>query len=73
MEQSNTQQADPTDRIGTARIGKLLLDFSVPAIVGMVVGAVLGAKTWDGWASSVDPEFGAKIFFNPTFSLGWTF
>ncbi|GHV07938.1 MATE family efflux transporter [Campylobacterota bacterium] len=29
-----------TDRIGTERIGKLLWDFSAPAIVGMVVGAL---------------------------------
>jgi Na+-driven multidrug efflux pump len=30
----------PTDRIGTDRIGKLLLDFSIPAIVGMLVNAI---------------------------------
>jgi putative MATE family efflux protein len=35
-----TTTADPTDRIGTEKIGKLLLDFSVPAIIGMVVNAV---------------------------------
>ncbi|MDR1958903.1 MAG: MATE family efflux transporter [Planctomycetaceae bacterium] len=29
-----------TDRIGTERIGKLLFDFSMPAIVGMLVNAV---------------------------------
>jgi putative MATE family efflux protein len=30
----------PTDRIGTDRIGKLLFDFSVPAIIGMLVNAI---------------------------------
>ncbi|GHV53725.1 MATE family efflux transporter [Spirochaetia bacterium] len=36
----NNIQVDPTDRIGTDRISKLLFDFSVPAIVGMVVNAI---------------------------------
>ncbi|GHT69104.1 MATE family efflux transporter [Spirochaetia bacterium] len=39
MKKNNTQ-VDPTDRIGTARISKLLFDFSIPAIVGMVVNAI---------------------------------
>lgn len=30
---------DNTDRLGTERIGKLLLEFSIPAIVGMLVSA----------------------------------
>jgi len=29
-----------TDRIGTAPMGRLLLDFSIPAIIGMLVNAV---------------------------------
>jgi putative MATE family efflux protein len=29
-----------TDRIGTAPIGRLLLDFSIPAIIGMLVNAI---------------------------------
>ncbi|GHV74812.1 MATE family efflux transporter [Spirochaetia bacterium] len=32
--------AQATDRIGTDRIGKLLFDFSAPAIIGMLVNAV---------------------------------
>ncbi|MDR0760694.1 MAG: MATE family efflux transporter [Treponema sp.] len=32
--------ADKTDRIGTERIGKLLVEFSVPAIIGMFVNAI---------------------------------
>jgi putative MATE family efflux protein len=31
---------DATNRMGTERIGKLLLEFSVPAIIGMIVNAV---------------------------------
>ncbi|MHB9294632.1 MATE family efflux transporter [Pillotina sp. SPG140] len=37
MEQKNINQ---TDRLGFEKVGKLLWDFSVPAIIGMVVNAV---------------------------------
>jgi putative MATE family efflux protein len=40
MQQNSTLHTDSTGRIGTARIGRLLLDFSIPAIIGMVVNAI---------------------------------
>jgi putative MATE family efflux protein len=46
---------DPTDKIGTERIGKLLLDFSVPAIIGMVVNAVYNIVDRIYVGQGVDP------------------
>ncbi|AEF86510.1 MATE efflux family protein [Treponema primitia ZAS-2] len=34
------QNDNRTDRLGTERVGKLLLDFSIPAIIGMLVNAI---------------------------------
>ncbi|MDR2102870.1 MAG: MATE family efflux transporter [Treponema sp.] len=47
--------ADPTDRIGTEKIGKLLLDFSIPAIIGMVVNAVYNIVDRIYVGQGVDP------------------
>ncbi|GHV92522.1 MATE family efflux transporter [Spirochaetia bacterium] len=55
MEQNNTHYAGPTDRIGTARIGKLLLDFSIPAIIGMVVNAIYNIVDRIYVGQGVDP------------------
>jgi putative MATE family efflux protein len=44
-----------TDRIGTERIGKLLLDFSVPAIIGMLVNAVYNIVDRIYVGQGVDP------------------
>jgi putative MATE family efflux protein len=38
--EGSSQQNDAASRLGTERIGKLLLRFSIPAIVGMVVNAL---------------------------------
>jgi putative MATE family efflux protein len=38
--EKSTKQTDQTDRIGTERIGKLLFEFSVPAVIGMIVNAI---------------------------------
>jgi putative MATE family efflux protein len=46
---------DPTDRIGTARIGKLLFDFSIPAIVGMLVNAIYNIVDRIYVGQGVDP------------------
>ncbi|MDR3167894.1 MAG: MATE family efflux transporter, partial [Treponema sp.] len=50
-----TTTADPTDKIGTEKIGKLLLDFSVPAIIGMVVNAVYNIVDRIYVGQGVDP------------------
>jgi putative MATE family efflux protein len=46
---------DPTDRIGTARISKLLFDFSIPAIVGMLVNAIYNIVDRIYVGQGVDP------------------
>jgi hypothetical protein len=46
---------DPTGRIGTARIGKLLFDFSIPAIVGMLVNAIYNIVDRIYVGQGVDP------------------
>jgi putative MATE family efflux protein len=38
--EGSSQQYDAASRLGTERIGKLLLRFSIPAVVGMVVNAL---------------------------------
>ncbi|MDR1972237.1 MAG: MATE family efflux transporter [Treponema sp.] len=48
-------QRDPADRIGTARISKLLFEFSVPAIVGMLVNAVYNIVDRIYVGQGVDP------------------
>ncbi|GHV65007.1 MATE family efflux transporter [Spirochaetia bacterium] len=58
MEQNVIHQADPidpTDRIGTARVGKLLLDFSIPAIIGMMVNALYNIVDRIYVGQGVDP------------------
>jgi putative MATE family efflux protein len=44
-----------TDRLGTASIGKLLFDFSIPAIAGMVVNAVYNIVDRIYVGQGVDP------------------
>jgi putative MATE family efflux protein len=44
-----------TDRIGTERIGKLLLDFSIPAIIGMLVNAIYNIVDRIYVGQGVDP------------------
>ncbi|WP_026043797.1 MATE family efflux transporter [Treponema primitia] len=44
-----------TDRIGTDRIGKLLFDFSVPAIIGMLVNAIYNIVDRIYVGQGVDP------------------
>jgi putative MATE family efflux protein len=46
---------DPTTRIGTERIGKLLFDFSVPAIIGMLVNAIYNIVDRIYVGQGVDP------------------
>lgn len=46
---------DPTDRIGTEKIGKLLVDFSIPAIIGMVVNAIYNIVDRIYVGQGVDP------------------
>jgi putative MATE family efflux protein len=38
--EASSQQSDAASQLGTERIGKLLIRFSIPAIVGMVVNAI---------------------------------
>ncbi|MDR0876736.1 MAG: MATE family efflux transporter [Treponema sp.] len=47
---------DPTDRIGTAKISKLLFDFSIPAIIGMLVNAIYNIvdRIYVGWMPGGD-------------------
>jgi putative MATE family efflux protein len=40
MKKIETSAANSTDRIGTEKIGKLLFEFSVPAVIGMLVNAI---------------------------------
>jgi putative MATE family efflux protein len=51
----NSGKPDPTDRIGTARIHKLLFEFSVPAIVGMLVNAIYNIVDRIYVGQGVDP------------------
>jgi putative MATE family efflux protein len=44
-----------TDRIGTAPIGRLLLDFSIPAIIGMLVNAIYNIVDRIYIGQGVDP------------------
>ncbi|MDR3337161.1 MAG: MATE family efflux transporter [Treponema sp.] len=44
-----------TDRIGTERIGKLLFDFSMPAIIGMLVNAIYNIVDRIYVGQGVDP------------------
>jgi putative MATE family efflux protein len=44
-----------TDRIGTEKIGKLLLDFSIPAIIGMLVNAIYNIVDRIYVGQGVDP------------------
>jgi putative MATE family efflux protein len=46
---------DPTARLGTDRIGKLLLDFSIPAITGMFVNAIYNIVDRIYVGQGVDP------------------
>ncbi|MDR1900677.1 MAG: MATE family efflux transporter [Treponema sp.] len=50
-----TTTVDPTDRIGTEKIGKLLFDFSIPAIIGMLVNAVYNIVDRIYVGQGVDP------------------
>ena len=34
------RQAQSTDRLGTEKIGKLLMEFSIPAIISMIFNAI---------------------------------
>jgi putative MATE family efflux protein len=52
MEQKNTNQ---TDRLGFEKVGKLLWDFSVPAIIGMLVNAIYNIVDRIYVGQGVDP------------------
>jgi Na+-driven multidrug efflux pump len=49
-------EAHNTDRLGTHRIGSLLWEFSVPAIIGMVVNAIYNIvdRIYVGWMPNGD-------------------
>ena len=50
MSDSPTPPDNRTDRLGTERVGKLLLEFSIPAIVSMVFNTlynVVDTIFWD--------------------------
>jgi putative MATE family efflux protein len=49
------KEKDQTGRIGSAKIGKLLWDFSVPAIIGMLVNAVYNIVDRIYVGQGVDP------------------
>ncbi|MDR2110334.1 MAG: MATE family efflux transporter [Spirochaetaceae bacterium] len=51
----NTDNRDRTDRIGTEKIGKLLFEFSVPAIIGMIVNAIYNIVDRIYVGQGVDP------------------
>jgi putative MATE family efflux protein len=56
LEKENAAAAlGATDRIGTDSVGKLLLDFSIPAIIGMVVNAVYNIVDRIYVGQGVDP------------------
>jgi putative MATE family efflux protein len=48
-------KTQPTARLGTDRIGKLLFDFSIPAIIGMLVNAVYNIVDRIYVGQGVDP------------------
>ncbi|MDR1903834.1 MAG: MATE family efflux transporter [Treponema sp.] len=54
MEQKN-HISDRTDRIGTERIGKLIFEFSAPAIIGMIVNAIYNIVDRIYVGQGVDP------------------
>jgi putative MATE family efflux protein len=47
--------ADPADRLGTAPVKKLLLEFSAPAVVGMLVGTIYNIVDRIYVGQGVDP------------------
>ncbi|MDR1205523.1 MAG: MATE family efflux transporter [Peptococcaceae bacterium] len=49
------QHSSGTDRIGTEKIGKLLLDFSIPAIIGMFVNTIYNVVDRIYVGQGVDP------------------
>jgi Na+-driven multidrug efflux pump len=49
------QQGKYVDRLGTYRIGKLLFEFSLPAIVGMVINALYNTVDRIYVGQAVDP------------------
>jgi putative MATE family efflux protein len=55
MNKNAHHSAGKTDRIGTERIGKLLVEFSVPAIVGMLVNAIYNIVDRIYVGQGVDP------------------
>jgi putative MATE family efflux protein len=48
-------QSNATDRLGTEKIGKLLFDFSVPAIIGMLVNTIYNIVDRIYIGQGVDP------------------
>ncbi|MDR1866793.1 MAG: MATE family efflux transporter [Treponema sp.] len=50
-----TQKNDQTERIGTGNIGRLLIEFSVPAIIGMFVNAIYNIVDRIYVGQGVDP------------------
>ncbi|MDR1901568.1 MAG: hypothetical protein LBQ88_04705 [Treponema sp.] len=54
MKQKN-RASDRTDRIGTERIGKLLFEFSMPSIIGMIVNAIYNIVDRIYVGQGVDP------------------
>ncbi|MDR1615900.1 MAG: MATE family efflux transporter [Syntrophomonadaceae bacterium] len=55
MSNTNMDHSGRTDRLGTERIGKLLLDFSLPAIIGLLVNAVYNIVDRIYVGQGVDP------------------
>lgn len=55
MSNTTIKQPDRTARLGTERIGKLLFDFSLPAIIGMLVSAVYNIVDRIYVGQGVDP------------------
>jgi Na+-driven multidrug efflux pump len=49
------KQGNNTDRLGTDKIGKLLYEYSVPAIIGMIVNAVYNIVDRIYVGQGVDP------------------
>ncbi|MDR2418369.1 MAG: MATE family efflux transporter [Treponema sp.] len=55
MSNTNMDHSGRTDRLGTERIGKLLLDFSIPAIIGLLVNAIYNIVDRIYVGQGVDP------------------
>jgi putative MATE family efflux protein len=55
LSNTNTDHSGRTDRLGTERIGKLLFDFSIPAIIGMLVNAIYNIVDRIYVGQGVDP------------------